>query len=389
MSLVAAGRVGVGARRVGLGASRVVLGVTLGAVLLSGCARFDDRASSPFTPEPTWQDAEPNTTTPKTPPSNAKRPDLPCVDPDTAVVVSCLDTTGGLVALPDGGSALVAERTTGRILKVVATDEGEPPAPVEVAKLDIDPAGDGGLTGLALSPTFGEDGLVYAYITTPSDNRVVRISTDGGGAPKPILTGIPKGSNGNRGSIDFLHDRMLILTGDAGNPSLATDSSSLAGKLLGVDSPAPGASSTVLVSGIGVAGGVCSDGKDSIWFTDRTATEDRLQRVGPDGAAVKAWTWPDHPGVAGCAAAADGVAISLTNQKGLALATADKTTHAVTAAPAVLAQDKYGRLDGAALGGDGNIWVGTVNKPDGNPNQYDDRVVRIPPPAAGGEGGKQ
>ncbi|MGW4241993.1 PQQ-dependent sugar dehydrogenase [Nocardia sp. NPDC004722] len=382
MSLVAAGRVGVGARR-------VVLGVTLGAVLLSGCARFDDRASSPFTTEPTWQDAEPNSSTPKAPPTNAKRPDLPCVDPDIAVVVSCLDTTAGLVALPDGGSALVAERTTGRILKVVATDEGEPPAPIEVAKLDIDAAGDGGVTGLALSPTFSEDGLLYAYITTASDNRVVRIATDGGGTPKPILTGIPKGLNGNRGSIDFLHDRMLILTGDAGNPALAGDNSSLAGKLLSIDSPAPGASANVMVSGIGVAGGVCTDGKDSIWFTDRTATEDRLQRVGPDGVAVKAWTWSDHPGVAGCAAATDGVAISLTNQKGLAIATADKNSHAVTAAPSVLAQDKYGRLDGAALGGDGNIWVGTVNKPDGNPNQYDDRVVRIPPPTTGGGGGKE
>ncbi|MET8426174.1 PQQ-dependent sugar dehydrogenase [Nocardia sp. NPDC004860] len=376
MSLVAAGRAGVGARR-------VVLGVTLGAVLLSGCARFDDRASSPFTTEPTWQDAEPSTTTPKVPPTNAKRPDLPCVDPDLAVVVSCLDTTAGLVALPDGGSALVAERTTGRILKVVATDEGEPPAPIEVARLDVDPAGDGGLTGLALSPTFTEDGLIYAYVTTGGDNRVVRISTDGG-APKPILTGIPKGVNGNRGSIDFAaQNRMLVLTGDAGNPSLAADTNSMAGKLLSINSPAPGASADVVVTGIGVAGGVCSDGKDSIWITDRTATEDRLQRVGPDGVAVKAWTWPDHPGVAGCAAASDGVAISLTNQRALALATADKNTHAVTAAPSLLAQDKYGRLDGATLGGDGNIWVGTVNKPDGNPNQYDDRVVRIPPPSAG------
>ncbi|WP_405491397.1 PQQ-dependent sugar dehydrogenase [Nocardia sp. NBC_00511] len=381
MKLVAGGRVGVGARG-------VVLGVTVGALLLSGCARFDERASSPFKPEPTWQDAEPNTTTPKAPTSNAKRPDLPCVDPDPAVVVSCLDTTGGLVALPDGSSALVAERITGRILKVVATDEGAPPAPVEIAKLDVDASGDGGITALALSPSFSEDGLLYAYITTPSDNRVVRISTEGGGTPKPILTGIPKGAIGNRGSINFsAPNRMLVLSGDAGNPALAGDTSSMAGKLLSVNSPAPGSSADVVVSGIGVAGGVCSDGKDSIWITDRTATEDRLQRVGPDGVAVKAWTWPDHPGVASCAAASDGVAIALTNQKALAIATADKTTHAVTAAPSLLAQDKYGRLDGAALGGDGNIWVATVNKPDGNPNQYDDRVVRIPPPSAGSGGG--
>ncbi len=366
-----------------------MLGVTLGAVLLSGCARFDDRASSPFTTEPVWQDADQGTTTPKVPPSTAKRPDLPCVDPDPAVVVSCLDTTGGLVALPDGGSALVAERLTGRILKVVATDEGVPPEPVEVARLDVDPTGDGGLTALALSPTYGEDGLIYAYVTTPSDNRVVRISTsDAGGAPKPILTGIPKGPNGNRGGIDFhTVSRMLVLTGDAGNPSAAADSGSMAGKLLSVESPGPGANAAVVASGIGVAGGVCSDHKDSIWITDRTATEDRLQRIGPDGVAVKAWSWPDHPGVAGCAAASDGVAVALTNQKALALATADKNTHAVTAAPSLLSQDKYGRLDGATLGGDGNIWAATVNKTDGQPNQYDDRVVRIPPPSGGNGSG--
>ncbi|WP_067826974.1 PQQ-dependent sugar dehydrogenase [Nocardia inohanensis] len=380
MSLVAAGRIGVGARR-------VVLGVTLGAVLLSGCGRFDDRASSPFTTEPSWQDAEPETKDSKAPPTSAKRPDLPCVDPDTAVVVSCLDTTGGVLVLPDGIHGLVAERLTGRILKVEATDEGAPPEPVEIARLEVDGSSDGGLTGLALSPSYAEDGLIYAYITTGSDNRVVRLSTENGGAPKPVLTGIPKGPSGNRGSIDFhTGSRMLVLTGDAGNPGAAADNGSLAGKLLGVDT-APGAAPEVMASGIGVAGGVCSDHVDSIWVTDRTATEDRLQRIAPDGSITKAWSWQDHPGVANCAAATDGVAIALTNQKALALALADKNTHAVTAAPSILAQDKYGRLDGASPAGSGIVWVSTVNKTDGQPNQYDDRVVRISVnPQGGGNG---
>ncbi|WP_067711117.1 PQQ-dependent sugar dehydrogenase [Nocardia yamanashiensis] len=379
MSLVAAGRIGVGARR-------VVLGVTLGAVLLSGCGRFDDRASSPFTTEPSWQDAEPETKDSKAPPTSAKRPDLPCVDPDTAVVISCLDTTGGVVVLPDGVHGLVAERLTGRILKVEATDEGAPPDPIEIARLDVDGSGDGGLTALALSPSYPEDGLIYAYITTGSDNRVVRLSTENGGAPKPVLTGIPKGATGNRGSLDFhTGSKMLVLTGDAGNPGAAADNGSLAGKLLGLDT-APGAAPEVMASGIGVAGGVCSDHVDSIWVTDRTATEDRLQRIAPDGSITKAWTWQDHPGVAGCAAATDGVAIALTNQKALALALADKNTHAVTAAPSLLAQDKYGRLDGASPAGNGIVWVSTVNKTDGQPNQYDDRVVRISVNPQGGQG---
>ena len=39
----------------------------------------------------------------------------------------------------------------------------------------VDTAGDGGLLGLALSPTYAEDGLVYAYLSTATDNRVVRL----------------------------------------------------------------------------------------------------------------------------------------------------------------------------------------------------------------------
>lgn len=351
----------------------------LGSVLVGGCARFDDSASSPFTPEPTLHGANIDPKKPSQPPTSTTRPSGPCIDPDPAVVATCLDTTGGLVALGDG--ALVAERRTGRILKVAP----ETP-PTEVARVDVDGSSDGGLSDIALSPTFHEDGLMYAYITTASDNRVVRIA-EGGGPPKDILTGIPKGASGNHGAIDFATPtQMLVLTGDAGNPGAANNPSSLAGKLLRVNSPAPGATAEVAVSGIGIAGDVCRDSKDSIWITDRTAVEDRLQRLGGDGVVTTAWTWPDRPGVAGCAAATDGVAIALTKAKALAIAAADQNTHAVTSAPTLLAQDKYGQLGGAAVGADGSIWVGTVNKTDGQPGPYDDRVVRIPPPQAGGNG---
>lgn len=351
----------------------------LGSVLVGGCARFDDSASSPFTPEPTLHGANIDPKKPSQPPTSTTRPSGPCIDPDPAVVATCLDTTGGLVALGDG--ALVAERRTGRILKVAP----ETP-PTEVARVDVDGSSDGGLSDIVLSPTFHEDGLMYAYITTASDNRVVRIA-EGGGPPKDILTGIPKGASGNHGAIDFATPtQMLVLTGDAGNPGAANNPSSLAGKLLRVNSPAPGATAEVAVSGIGIAGDVCRDSKDSIWITDRTAVEDRLQRLGGDGVVTTAWTWPDRPGVAGCAAATDGVAIALTKAKALAIAAADQNTHAVTSAPTLLAQDKYGQLGGAAVGADGSIWVGTVNKTDGQPGPYDDRVVRIPPPQAGGNG---
>ncbi|MGW5513204.1 PQQ-dependent sugar dehydrogenase [Nocardia africana] len=363
-----------------------ILAVTAGLVV--GCARFDDSASKPFTPAPTIEpEGQGPTSEPKTPPPTGQRPTGPCIDPDPAVVVSCLDTTGGLTVLPDGQQALVTERTTGRVLKVTAVDPSQaPPQPLEVTRVDVDAAGDGGLSDVALSPSYGEDGLVYAYITTASDNRVVRIGA--GGDPKPILTGIPKGANGNHGSLAFVSPtKLAVLTGDAGNPGAANDPGSLAGKLLEIDDPAPGnANPKVVASGIGTAGGVCPDHKDTIWFTDRTATEDRLQRLGPDGAVATAWTWPDKPGAGGCAAAVDGVAVSMQGAKALAFADADPTTHAVTTAPTMVAQDKYGSLGGAALGADGNVWVGTVNKPAAA-GPLDDRIVRIPPPKGGAGGG--
>ncbi|MBM7460268.1 PQQ-dependent sugar dehydrogenase [Rhodococcus coprophilus] len=370
-----------GSRRVRTAAVALAVGVAV-----SSCARFDDTASTPFTPEPTF-DAGPgfgpqDPTTTTTPPSASAVPSGPCVDPDPAVVATCLDTTGGLVTMPGGGAALVTERRTGRILQVAPDTE-----PVEVAKIPVDASGDGGLLDVALSPTFDEDRLLYAYITTPTDNRVVRIAA--GDTPKDVLTGIPRGATGNGGGIEFSSPtEMVVLTGNAGNPAAATDPASLAGKLLEFTLPAPGAapSPTALLSGIGSAGDVCRDPGGNLWVTDRTELEDRLQRVGADGSVGSgpAWTWPERPGVAGCAASPDGIAVSLTGAKAVAVVAVDPGSGAVTAAPILTVQDRYGMLRGAASSTDGLLWVSTVNKSGGEPGPNDDRVVRIQFPAGGG-----
>ncbi|WP_072807282.1 PQQ-dependent sugar dehydrogenase [Rhodococcoides yunnanense] len=354
--------------------------------LVAGCARFDDSASTPFSPEPSFGAAEIEPVDPDAPPTsttaNQGPPPGPCVDPDPNVIATCLDTTGGLVMLPGGASALVGERRTGRIMQVAAGQ-----TPVEVTRIDVDGSAGGGLLDLALSPSYSEDGLLYAYVTTGSDNRVVRVAA--GDTPKNVLTGIPRGTDGNRGALDFYGpDQLLVLTGDAGSPTAATDPSSLAGKLLRVNSLNPaqsGPAPTVALSGIGTAGDVCTDQTGNIWVTDRTAVEDRLQRIDPLGAVISpVWTWPDKPGVAGCAATPGAVAVSLTNGKAMAVLTTDQDTGAVSAAPSLLVQDRYGRLNGAAISADGTIWAGTVNKDVDGAGPNDDRVVKIPVPAGGG-----
>ncbi|KZF04990.1 oxidoreductase [Rhodococcus sp. EPR-157] len=361
--------------------------VAMTTVLVAGCARFDDSTASPFTPEPSFGAAEidpadPNAPPTSTTPNGPTTPPGPCVDLDPNVIATCLDTTGGLVMLPDGASALVAERRTGRIVQVA---QGR--SPIEIARVNVDASGDGGLLDLALSPSYTEDGLMYAYITTQSDNRVVRIAA--GDTPKDVLTGIPKSAQGNRGALDFYNPRqLLVLTGDAGSPAAATDPTSLAGKLLRVESLVPsqnGPAPQVALSGIGTAGDVCIDPTGGIWVTDRTAVEDRLQRIDPLGAVISpVWTWPDRPGVAGCGAGPGAVAIALTNAKAMAVLVTDENTGAVTAAPSLLVQDRYGQLNGAAISPDGQIWAGTVNKNGETPGPNDDRVVKIPVPAGGG-----
>ncbi|GAA4475951.1 sorbosone dehydrogenase family protein [Rhodococcus olei] len=358
------------------------------AAAVTGCARFDDSASSPFTPVPTFSAGELQPRPPSGPPSSTPDPSqptreaAPCVDPDPAVVATCLGTTGGITMLPGGQSALVTERRTGRILRI---DPGTPTQ--EVARLDVDGSGDGGLLDVALSPTYAEDTLLYAYVTTPVDNRVVRIAP--GDTPKDVLTGIPRGAVGNRGALVFTAPgELTVLTGDAGNPVAATDPASLAGKVLRVTALTPAAAQPmpqVALSGIGTAGDVCLDPRGGVWVTDRTVLEDRLQRVTADGGTgTPVWTWPDRPGVAGCTAVDGGVAVSMGDGKALAVIPLDAHTGAAQAAPALIAKDRYGRLGGAAAGAQGEVWVTTVNTSGGEPTPTDDRVVRIPAPQGGG-----
>jgi glucose/arabinose dehydrogenase len=162
-----------------------------------------------------------------------------CATPGTPVrtVADNLSFPWGLAFLPDG-SALVGERGSARLLQIrsdgTTVSRGTVPG--------IVPAGEGGLLGLAVSPTYATDGLVFAYATTATDNRVLRFRL--GGEPTAIVTGIPKSEHHNGGRLAFGPDRMLyVATGDAETTSRSQDLASLGGKILRVTpagAPAPG-----------------------------------------------------------------------------------------------------------------------------------------------------
>lgn len=376
----------------------------LGLVLVAGCADFASQAApTDWQPAPALSpEAAPNPQAPgqrgdnaganpsQRPGQGAVPPPQGCQDFNPAVIATCLNPISAVAALPGTDAdpvVLAAERATGRILRV---RKGQ--TPTVVATLPVVAAGDGGLTGLALSPTYTQDQLVYAYVTTATDNRVVRIAP--GDTPKPVLTGIPKGPNDNRGVLALDHrGALLVATGDAGSPALAANPASLAGKVLRIGvsgAPAPGnptAGSAIVASGLTAPGGVCSsaDGGKA-WITDRTATMDVLYRLRPgQPLGDPAWTWPDRPGVAGCASFTTSVMVG-TALAGDVRSLALNADGSFTGKPQVSLQGKqgFGRIDGLDQLNDRTAVAGTVNKDGGTPTSSDDRVIVIQGAAAGG-----
>lgn len=318
------------------------------------------------------------------PPPSAVPPPDGCTDYHPAVIATCLNQVTSVAALPGDGrdpSALVGERTTGRILRVKKETGAE-----VFAVAQVDATTDGGLTGLALSPTYAEDQLVFAYLTTATDNRLVRIAP--GDTPKPVLTGIPRGPSGNRGALALDHRGALLLaTGDAGDPALAKDPNSLAGKVLRIDGngrPAPGnpdPASPVVASGLATPGGVCASLDGSrLWVTDQAADRDllyQLQLGRPLGAP--AWSWPDRPGVAGCASTPTAVWVVTSRQASMqVLPIAEDGSFSGKPVVTMQDDDGFGLLGGLDLLNDQVAIGGTVNKSTGGtPVSSDDRALTI------------
>ena len=115
-----------------------------GRVGLRPVRRRRSRSRSP--PNRSWRPA-PTSTPPPPPPLPAKP--FPKVCPAPGVMQGCLESTSGLIMLPDSQSALVAERTTGAVKEVSVNAE-----PKVKVVIPVDPSGDGGLMDIVMSPTY-------------------------------------------------------------------------------------------------------------------------------------------------------------------------------------------------------------------------------------------
>ena len=107
-------------------------------------------------------------------PTATKAADSPTAS--TAALGSPRVVASGL-NLPNG-DALVSARATGRIKRI--PKNGGTARTVKTIPGVAKNFGEGGLLGIAVSPTYSRDRLVYAYYTSSRDNRVVRFQANDG-----------------------------------------------------------------------------------------------------------------------------------------------------------------------------------------------------------------
>jgi glucose/arabinose dehydrogenase len=307
---------------------------------------------------------------------------------DPNVVATKLSSPTGLTLLPDG-TALVGERTTGRIVDVQKT-AGKPVTVVRTLT-GLDARGGGGLLDLALSPSYDQTGLILALVTTATDARVLQFTATG--PVTTLISRIPRGTANNSGRLLVLDNGdILVGTGDAGRGDLAADASSLAGKVLRIDdlgAPAPGnptATSKVFTSGLATVNGLCLNTTLGTIYAAQAGTTDRIFPV-VAGKAVATATSVALPkgigGVGDCAISSNSLYVTGLNGQDVFRATlnAKGTPGKFTG----LLKKKYGRLRTVVAATDGSLWLTTSNKDGhGRPVAADERVLHIMPSGGGG-----
>ncbi|MFH8662750.1 PQQ-dependent sugar dehydrogenase [Streptomyces afghaniensis] len=318
-------------------------------------------------------------------------------------VAEGLDSPWGLAPLP-GGGLLVSSRDDGTIVRVdektgKKTELGEVPG--------VSAAGEGGLLGIALSPEYASDHMVYAYFTSASDNRIVRMLYDEKkpsgeqlGAPDTVFRGIPKGFVHNGGRIEFGPDKMLYVgTGESGDTGLSQDKDSVGGKILRLTpegEPAPGnpfGNSPVYSYGHRNVQGLAWDAKQRLFASEfGQDTWDELNAIKPGDN----YGWPEAEGKSGdsgfhnpvdqwttAEASPSGIAYAegsvwMAGLRGKRLWRIPLNGTTASAEPQAFLEEEYGRLRTVVPAGGDRLWLVTSNTDGrGSPKDGDDRILEL------------
>ena len=370
------------------------LALTLGAA--TGCTS-DTAEPIPRTTQPTDLPSQP---TPSDDPGDDTTDDAGGAPQAVGTLVEQLEVPWGVDFLPDG-AAVVTERISGRVLRV--TTDGEQDTLGSIA--GAVPEGEAGLLGVAVSPTFDDDRTLFFYVTTGTDNRV--LSADLGddlelGDTTVVLDGIPHGFIHDGGRIAFGPDGYLyVSTGETGDPGLAQDPDSLAGKILRITpdgAPAPGnpdPDSPVWSLGHRNVQGLAWDDQDRLWASEfGDSTWDELNLIEKGGN----YGWPEVEGTGGGSqyidpqlvwpvedASPSGLAVAdghiwMAGLRGRRLWRIDVSPAGRASQPKAFFTEDYGRLRTVATAPDGTLWMTTSNRDGrGDPTPTDDRILLIQP----------
>ncbi|MEV8439955.1 PQQ-dependent sugar dehydrogenase [Actinosynnema sp. NPDC051121] len=306
------------------------------------------------------------------------------------------DVPWGLAFLPDG-SALVSEREQFDLYRLAPdgtrTDLGRVPGAQATH-------GEGGVLGVAVSPTFAVDNFVFVYHTARSGNQVVRVRLVGAMLTgwTTILSGMPRNRYHNGGGLQFSPDGryLFVSTGDAQNGSYGQNLDTNAGKILRIfpdgsippDNPFPG--KAIWSYGHRNVQGMAFDSQGRLWATEfGNNTTDELnliQRGGNygwpgcegnegycEGSIAPKATWPTTAGgPAGLAIINDHLFIGTTVGQRLYRLRIEGS-EAVD--QHVYFQGQYGRLRTLRVDREGDLWLTTtwdLDEEVGN-----DRVLHI------------
>jgi glucose/arabinose dehydrogenase len=315
--------------------------------------------------------------------------------PARRTIATGLHVPWGIAFLPDG-DALVSERTTGRILRIPKAG-GKPRVAMTVPGVNVN-AGEGGLLGLAVSPDYASDKLVYAYFTTATDNRIARFKL--GGKLDPILTGLKAGVVHDGGRIAFGPDGKLYAgVGETGDRGLAQDRSALNGKILRMnpDGSVPAGNpfgTLVWTWGHRNVQGLAWDGAGRLWATEfgqDTFDEINLIRKGRN------YGWPvvegkgdtqggrfTNPLVTWPTSAASPSGAAIIGSTLYVGALQGQCVWRIplhgakTGTPTRLLAGRYGRIRTVVKAPDGTLWIATSNTDGrGSPRAGDDRIVAV------------
>jgi len=300
---------------------------------------------------------------------------------------------------------------------------------------EVQEPGDGGLMGLAVSPTFANDGWVYVSYTGLVGKELrnivarCRLAPDASDGPavaqfRVLLNAMPASQIHNGLPLRFGPDGMLwALAGDAGDGDRIQQRDWLGGKLLRMtpdgqvpkDNPFPYSlvwtlghrhglgfdwhpvTGELYATEQGVAGqgsgklNLMVNSKNSLYVirkgqfynASRIVTGSRPRQPEPP-----IYTWDQPVGPAGTAFY-NGEAFpawrnrlfvaTMSGQALVCVTISDDDPAVVTDVSAVLVKE-FGRLRAVTVGPDGYVYVATANWDDeGNPAAEDDRIIRLAP----------